>query len=67
MNSTREKVINSLNVVGSIASKDIVDALKNKGTCITIIMMMGMVVFFYWISTVRPWDKSIEAIVYDEG
>jgi ABC-type transport system involved in multi-copper enzyme maturation permease subunit len=29
--------------------------------------MMGMVVFFYWISTVRPWDKSIEVVVHDEG
>jgi ABC-type Na+ efflux pump permease subunit len=67
MISTREKVTNNLNIVWSIASKDIVDVLKNKGTLITIIMMMGMVVFFYWISTVRPWDKSIEAIVYDEG
>jgi ABC-2 type transport system permease protein len=26
-----------------------------------------MVVFFYWVSTVRPWDKSIEVVVYDEG
>jgi ABC-type Na+ efflux pump permease subunit len=67
MNSTREKVTNSLNVIWSIASKDIVDALKNKGTRFNIILMMGMVVFFYWISAVRPWDKSIEAIVHDEG
>ncbi|HEY43267.1 MAG TPA: ABC transporter permease [Anaerolineae bacterium] len=67
MISTREKVTNSLNVIWSIAQKDIVDALKNKGTLINIILMMGMVVFFYWISTVRPWDKSIEVIVYDEG
>jgi ABC-2 type transport system permease protein len=67
MISTREKATNSLNVIWAIASKDIVDALKNKATRTTIILMMGMVVFFYWISTVRPWDKSIEVIVYDEG
>jgi hypothetical protein len=60
-------LLDGLYVPWAIASKDIVDALKNKGTRANIILMMGMVVFFYWISTVRPWDKSIEVVVYDEG
>ncbi len=67
MISTGEKMTNSLNVVWSIASKDIVDALKNKTTVFNIITMIGIVVFFYWISSVRPFDKEIEIVVYDEG
>jgi ABC-2 type transport system permease protein len=67
MNSKREKVSNSLNVVWSIASKDIVDALKNKATVFNIFAMIAIVVFFYWISSVRPFDKEIEIAVYDEG
>jgi ABC-2 type transport system permease protein len=67
MSNAKEKVSNSLNVIWSIASKDIVDAMKNKATRTNIILMMGMVVFFYSISTVRPWDKRIEVVVYDEG
>jgi ABC-2 type transport system permease protein len=67
MISTRDKVINSLNVIWSIASKDIVDALKNKAIVFNIIAMIGIVVFFYWISSVRPFDKEIEVVVYDEG
>lgn len=50
-----------------IGSKDIADALKHKGTRINILVMIVMVVFFYWISTVRPWDKRIDVVVYDEG
>ncbi|UCF62361.1 MAG: ABC transporter permease [Anaerolineaceae bacterium] len=67
MISTKEKVINNLNIVWSIASKDIVDALKNKATVFNIFAMIAIVVFFYWISSVRPFDKEIEVVVYDEG
>ena len=51
----------------TIAQKDICDALRHKGTRVNFILMLVMVVFFYWISTVRPWDKSIEVVVYDKG
>ena len=51
----------------TIARKDIGNALKHRGTRANILLMLAMVVFFYWISTVRPWDKSIEVVVYDEG
>jgi ABC-2 type transport system permease protein len=58
---------NNFYISWAIASRDIVDALRNKSTRTNIILMMGMVVFFFWASTVRPWDKSIEVAVYDEA
>ncbi len=57
----------NLYMAWTIARKDIGDALKHKGTRVNILLMLVMVVFFYWVSTVRPWDKSIEVVVYDEG
>jgi len=57
----------NLYIIWAIASKDIVDALKNKGTRTNIILMVGMVVFFYWTSTLRPFDKRIDTAIYDEG
>jgi ABC-2 type transport system permease protein len=62
-----KKLFDSLYVSWAIAQKDIVDALKNKNTRTNIILMMGLVVFFFWASTVRPWDKSIEMVVYDKS
>jgi len=59
--------LDNLYIVWAIASKDIVDTLKNKNTRTNIILMMGMVVFFYWASTLRPFDKRIDTAVYDEG
>ena len=60
-------VMDDLYMSWTIARKDIGDALRHKGTRVNILLMLAMVVFFYWISTVRPWDKSIEVVVYDEG
>jgi ABC-2 type transport system permease protein len=60
-------VKNSLYIAWVIALKDIVDALKNKNTCINILLGLGFVVFFYWGSNVRPWDKNARVVVYDEG
>jgi hypothetical protein len=51
----------------AIGSKDIVDALKNKSTRTNIILMAILVVFFWWASTLRPFDKRIDTVVYDEG
>jgi len=59
--------MDNLYIIWTIGSKDIIDALKNRKIRTNILMMMGLVVFFYWASTVRPWDKSIEVVVYDEG
>jgi ABC-type Na+ efflux pump permease subunit len=54
-------------MVWTIGSEDIVDAVRNKDTRTNIILIMGMVVFFYWASTLRPFDKRIDTVVYDEG
>lgn len=51
----------------TIGAKDIVDALKNKGTRANILIMVGMVVFFFWFSMLRPFDKDVNVAVYDEG
>ena len=59
--------LDNLYMAWAIASKDIVDALKNKNTRTNIIFMMGLVVFFWWGSTQRPFDKRIDTAVYDKG
>lgn len=59
--------VDNLYMAWTIASKDIVDVLRNKATRNNIILMMGMVLFFYWASTLRPFDKRIDTAVYDEG
>ena len=51
----------------TIAAKDIVDALKNKNTRLNIIIIIAMVGFFHWTLTLRPFDKQIEIVVYDQG
>ena len=30
-------------------------------------VMVGMVVFFYWFGALRPFDKDVSVVVYDEG
>mgnify|MGYP001826301519 FL=1 len=67
MNARVEKFIDSLYIAWAIASKDILDVLKNWSTLINLIVIIGLVVFFYWASTVRPWDKRMEVTVYDES
>ena len=62
-----EKFTDSLYISWTIARKDIGEALKNKNTRINIVVLLGLVVFFYWMSTPRPFDKRINVVVYDEG
>jgi ABC-type transport system involved in multi-copper enzyme maturation permease subunit len=50
-----------------IGTKDILDALKNKSSRSNIILMIGMVVFFYYLGVLRPFDKNVSVVVYDEG
>ena len=57
----------SLYMAWAIGSKDIVDALKNKNTRTNIVLLVFIVVFFYWSSTPRPFDKKIDVAIYDEG
>jgi len=59
--------MDNLYIAWAIARKDIGDALRHKGTRANILLMLVMVVFLYGMSTIRPWDKSIEVVVYDEG
>jgi ABC-2 type transport system permease protein len=63
----KTKIMDNLYIAWAIALKDIVEVLKNKSTRINLILMMGMVVFFYWASALRPFDKRIDTVVYDEG
>ncbi len=67
MKARAEKFINSLYIAWVIATKDILDVLKNRSTLINLIVIIGLVVFFYWASTVRPWDKRLEVTVYEES
>jgi len=50
-----------------IGTKDILDALKNKSSRSNIILMLGMVVFFYYLGVLRPFDRNVSVVVYDEG
>ena len=63
----KTKLMGNLYIAWTIALKDIVDALNNKNTRTNIILIMGMVMFFYWASTPRPFDKRIDTAIYDEG
>jgi len=60
-------LMDTLYIAWTIATKDIQDALKNKNMRTNIILMLGMVVFFYWLGTLRPFDKNVSVVVYDEG
>jgi ABC-2 type transport system permease protein len=57
----------SFYVARAIAAKDIVDAMKSKATRTNILVMVAMVFFFSWYDNVRPWDKRIDTVVYDQG
>ncbi|MCP4289467.1 MAG: ABC transporter permease subunit, partial [Gammaproteobacteria bacterium] len=63
----KTKLMDNLYMVWTIARKDIGDALKHKATLVNILVIIVLVVFFYVMSTLRPWDKRIEVAVYDEG
>jgi ABC-2 type transport system permease protein len=60
-------LFDSLYFAWTIGTKDILDALKNKSSRSNIIIIVFMVVFFYWLSDLRPFDKNVSAVVYDEG
>ena len=59
--------MDNLYIAWTIASKDITGALKNKSSRTNIILVIGIVVFFYWASTPRPFDKRIDVAIYDEN
>jgi ABC-2 type transport system permease protein len=63
----KTKMMDTLYMAWAIATKDVLDVMKNKNTRTNVIIVMGMVVFFFWASTPRPFDKRIDVVVYDEG
>jgi ABC-2 type transport system permease protein len=67
MSAFIKNLTDNLYMAWAIGSKDIVDAIKNKNTRTNIILLVFIVVFFYWSSTPRPFDKRIDVAIYDEG
>ena len=47
-------LMDNLYVAWVIGTKDILDALKSKNAKSNIIIMVGMVVFFYWLNNLPP-------------
>jgi ABC-2 type transport system permease protein len=62
-----DKISKSLNIAWTIAIKDVRDAIKNRSTRTNILVLIGLVVFFYWGSTIRPFDKQVDVVLYDQG
>ena len=61
------KIVDALYLAWTIALNDVRDAFKNKATRTNILVLIGMVVFFYWMSNLRPFDKRVDVVVLDEG
>ena len=62
-----KKISESLYIAWTIAVKDVRDAIKNRATRTNILVLIGLVLFFYWSSTIRPFDKREDVVVYDQG
>jgi ABC-type Na+ efflux pump permease subunit len=62
-----KKLFDNLYLASAIARKDIADALKNKASRTNIIFLFGMLLFFYWGSTIRPYDKDLQIVYIDQG
>ncbi len=60
-------LFDTLYIAWIIGTKDILDALKNKSSRSNIVIIVFLVVFFYWLSDLRPFDKKVSVVVYDEG
>lgn len=60
-------VVDSLYLAWAIGSKDIQEALRNKNTRINIIMTLGITGFFYWSLTLRPFDRNVDVVLYNQG
>ena len=62
-----KKISELLYIAWTIAIKDVRDAFKNRSTRANILILIGLVLFFYWSSTIRPFDKREDVVVYDQG
>lgn len=65
METPTKNIYISASAAWVIATKDIFDAFRHKGMRTNLLLMFGFVVFFYWLSTPRPFDKRIDVVVYD--
>jgi ABC-type transport system involved in multi-copper enzyme maturation permease subunit len=63
----KSKWMDNIYIIWAIASKDILEVLKNKATRTNFLVLMGIVVLLSWYSNARPWDKRIDTVVYDKG
>ena len=62
-----KKISDSLYIAWTIAIKDVRDAFKNRAIRTNILVLIGLVLFFYWSSTIRPFDKRVDVVVHDQG
>jgi ABC-2 type transport system permease protein len=62
-----KKISESLYIAWTIAVKDVRDAFKNRSTRTNILILIGLVLFFYWSSTIRPFDKRVDVVIHDQG
>jgi ABC-type transport system involved in multi-copper enzyme maturation permease subunit len=62
-----KKLLDNLYLATAIARKDIGETLKYKASRTNILILFGMLLFFYWGSAVRPYDKDIHVAYIDEG
>ena len=62
-----KKIADALYFAWAIALKDVRDAFKNRATRTNILVLVGLVVFFYWMSNLRPFDTRVNVVVLDQG
>jgi ABC-type Na+ efflux pump permease subunit len=60
-------LLDNLYMAWVIGTKDILDTLKNRASRTNIVVMAAMVVFFYWLGVLRPFDRGVSVVVYDEA
>jgi len=66
MKTTRERIVNSLHVVWTIASKDIVDSLRNR-LIISLILGMGFILLMPKVMGLMLVPPEIPVLMYDPG
>jgi len=66
MNTTREKIVDSLHIVWTIASKDIVDSPKNK-LIVSLILGMGFMLLMPKVMGLMLVPPATPVLVYDPG
>jgi len=67
MNTTKDKLRESLRIIWAITAKDIADAVKNRITLSTILMVLFMIVFYRYLPALQNGDIPPRLAVYDVG